>query len=560
MGEINPPADQERLVVTQSQLRRRYRRLMGFFLPLAVRIFFWDVFLHIIGLNRLARRNRSARYSRAAERFRELAVELGGVWIKVGQFLSARLDILPDSIIKQLAGLQDEVAPEPFDHIEVMIEQAFDRPAEAVFAHLDSRPLAAASLGQVHRARLHSGEAVVVKVQRPDIDHIIRVDLSALQRVVGWLKRYRPISRRADLDALYDEFSRTLWQEVDYLAEAEHARQFKAIFEDDPDVRVPEVYSEYTTLRVLTLEDVYFIKITDYAAIEAAGVDRSEVADRLFDTYLRQIFVVGFFHADPHPGNLFVQPLDDGGWRLVFVDFGMVGYLTEDAKQGLRELAIAVGTRDLDRLIGAYQQLGVLLPSANLDRIKEAESVMLERFWGKSMQELTRIDPREFHDIAKQFRDIFYEMPFQAPSDLIFLVRCVAILSGMCTGLDPEFNIFLSLTPFAQKLLAEDGGDWLDIALEWLTEQGGSLLKLPARLDGALGKIESGQLVVTAQAGASFQMQIDALRRSVNRLGRTVAFSAFLLAAAYLYVNGEVELSAAAMVLSLVMLALSLRR
>lgn len=560
MNANNHPAQQERLIVTQRQLRRRYRRLMGFFVPLAIRIFFWDIFLHIIGLNRLSSRNRSERYRLAAQRFRDLAVELGGVWIKVGQFLSARLDILPDSIIEQLSGLQDEVAPEPFDHIQVMIEQAFGRPSLEIYAHLDPQPLAAASLGQVHRARLHSGESVVVKVQRPDIDSIIQVDLSALQRVVGWLKRYRPISRRADLDALYDEFSRTLWQEVDYLAEAEHARRFKAIFEDDPSVRVPDVYADYTTLRVLTLEDVYFIKITDYAAIEQAGVERSEVADRLFDTYLRQIFVEGFFHADPHPGNLFVQPLEDGGWRLVFVDFGMVGYLTDEAKAGLRELAIAVGTRDLDRLINGYQKLGVLLPTANLERIKQAESVMLERFWGKSMQELTRIDPREFHDIAKQFRDIFYEMPFQAPSNLIFLVRCVAILSGMCTGLDPDFNIFLSLAPLAQTLLAEDGGNWLDIALEFLTEQGGALLRLPAKLDGTLGKIESGQLVVTAQAGTSFQVQIDALRRSVNRVRSSVIFSATFLAAAYLYINGETELSLASLAVSFLALLFSLRR
>lgn len=560
MDEPQPSEPQERLIVTRRQLRRRYRRLMGFFVPLAFNVFFWDIFLHIIGLNRIARRNRSARYRRAARRFRELAVELGGVWIKVGQFLSARLDILPDSIIDELSGLQDEVAPDPFEHIETMIAKAFDRPPREVFDQLDTAPLAAASLGQVHRARLKTGEAVVVKVQRPDIDHILQVDLSALQRVVGWLKRYRPISRRADLDALYDEFSRTLWQEVDYLAEAEHARRFKAMFEDDPGVRVPLVYDDYTTRRVLTLEDVYFIKITDYASIEAAGVNRSEVADRLFDTYLRQIFVEGFFHADPHPGNLFVQPLDEGGWRLVFVDFGMVGYLTVDAKDALRELAIAVGTRDLDRLIQAYQQLGVLLPSANLERIKEAESVMLERFWGKSMQELTRIDPREFHDIAKQFRDIFYEMPFQAPSNLIFLVRCVAILSGMCTGLDPDFNLFLSLVPFAQTLLAEDGGDWLDILLEWLTSQGGALLRLPAKLDSALGKIESGQVVVTAQAGASLQMQMNSLRRSLNRLGAAVVFSASLLAASYLYVNGEVELSLAAVVLSCFSLLLTLRR
>jgi predicted unusual protein kinase regulating ubiquinone biosynthesis (AarF/ABC1/UbiB family) len=555
-----PHPQQDRLIVTQSQLSRRYRRLMGFFIPLGLRVIFWDILLTLVGLRRLARRNRTARYSQAAQRFRKLAVELGGVWIKVGQFLSARLDILPDSIIDELSGLQDEVAPEPFEHIQTMITRAFDRPPEQVFDQLQPEPLAAASLGQVHRARLKTGEAVVVKVQRPDIDHIIQVDLSALLRVVGWLKRYRPISRRADLNALYDEFSRTLWQEVDYLAESEHARSFKAMFDDDPNVRVPEVYSDYTTLRVLTLEDVYFIKITDYAAIEAAGVDRSEVAKRLFDTYLRQIFDEGFFHADPHPGNLFVQPLDEGGWRLVFVDFGMVGYLTDNAKQGLRELAIAVGTRDLDRLIAAYQKLGVLLPSANLERIKEAEAIMLERFWGKSMQELTRIDPREFHDIAKQFRDLFYEMPFQAPSNLIFLVRCVAILAGMCTGLNPDFNLFSGVAPFAQTLLAEDGGGWLDILLEWLTSQGGALLTLPVKLDSALAKIESGQLTVTAQAGASLQAQMRALRRTVSRLSASVILSASLLAAAYLYVNNEVALAAAALGLSALSFLAALRR
>ena len=185
---------------------------------------------------------------------------------------------------------------------------------------------------------------------------------------------------------------------------------------------------------------------------------------------------------------------------------------------------------------------------------------MLERFWGKSMQELTRIDPREFHDIAKQFRDIFYEMPFQAPSNLIFLVRCVAILSGMCTGLDPDFNLFSSIAPFAQTLLAEDGGGWLDILLEWLTSQGGALLTLPVKLDSALAKIESGQLTVTAQAGASLQAQMGELRRSVSRLGGAVILSASLLAAAYLYVNNEVELAAAALGLCALSFLATLRR
>ena len=186
------------------------------------------------------------------------------------------------------------------------------------------------------------GHAVVVKIQRPDIRQLLEVDLAALRIVVAWLKRYRPVARRADLDALVAEFSRTLWAEVDYLAEAEHARRFAAMFAGDAGVCVPRVYDERTTRSVLTLEDVYAIKITDYAAIEAAGISRAEVAQRLFRTYMHQIFEQGFFHADPHPGNLFVEPNGAAGWRLVFVDFGMVGQVSDEMRQGLRDLAIGL--------------------------------------------------------------------------------------------------------------------------------------------------------------------------------------------------------------------------
>ncbi|TFH32876.1 MAG: AarF/ABC1/UbiB kinase family protein, partial [Anaerolineales bacterium] len=425
-----PPPNRIRSSERSWTLRGRSLRVLLFFARVFLNVLWWDLILRRVGLRRLSQRTAPGRYQGAAQRFRSLATRLGGVWIKVGQFLSARLDVLPESITSELANLQDEVAPEPFDSMRQELEASLGSTIESNFAWFDETPLASASLGQVHRARLIGDERVVVKIQRPHIHDLIKVDLAALKRVLSWLKRYRPITRRVDLEALFREFSRTLWEEVDYLAEAENARRFAAMFDEDPSVRIPRVYPSHTTERTLTLEDVYFIKITDFAAIDAAGLDRKEVADRLFRTYLRQIFVEGFFHADPHPGNLFVEPLEDGAWRLVFVDFGMVGRVTSEMKQGLRDLIIAIGTRDLDRLMQAYKTMGVILPEADLERIRLAEAAMLERIWGKSMRDLIRTHPEEMRHFASEFRDLLYDMPFQLPADLLFLGRCVAILAG----------------------------------------------------------------------------------------------------------------------------------
>jgi predicted unusual protein kinase regulating ubiquinone biosynthesis (AarF/ABC1/UbiB family) len=533
---------------------------MLFYIRIGMGIIFWDIVLRRIGLRRLSRRTLSGRYQRIAQRYRKLAVALGGVWIKVGQFLSARVDVLPDYITAELAGLQDEVPEEPIDDMLAVVEAEFGRPVEEVFEWLDSQALASASLGQVHRAKLPNGEEVVVKVQRPGIEQIIGVDLQALKRVIGWLKRYRAITRRADLDAIYEEFSRTLLVELDYLAEGENARTFAAMFADDPKVRIPAVYGDFTTKRVLTLEDVYFIKISDYAEIEKAGIALSDVAKRLFDSYLGQIFHEGFFHADPHPGNLFVEPLADDEWRLVFVDFGMVGRLPAQAKQGLRDLAIAIGTRDLDRLLQAYQKLQVLLPTANLDRIREAEKIMWDRFWGRSMSELRAIHPREMRQMMHQFRDVMYEMPFQIPTDLIFLGRCIAILSGMCTGLDPDFNLFAGLAPFARELVQDETGEWWDQILEVLMEQGKSILTLPSRLESTLGKMERGDLIVTARAAPELDRSLSRLIRAVNRLAAVVVFSVLLIVGSLLYINDERLLGSIGLGLGLLAALYVLRR
>jgi predicted unusual protein kinase regulating ubiquinone biosynthesis (AarF/ABC1/UbiB family) len=303
-----------------SQLRARYWRIVFFFGRVTAGFILWEILLPRIGLGSWTRRTRSDRSRRIAVRFRALAIRMGGLMIKVGQFLSARLDVLPPEITDELAGLQDEVPAEAFDGIRKKAEAELGQPLAERYAWFDEAPMAAASLGQVHRARLCETDAasqgfadVVVKVQRPYIDEVVDVDLRALRRVGGWLQRYKPVSKRADVRALVEEFASTTLEELDYLLEGHNAETFGANFEGDSRIRVPKVVWSLSTPHVLTLEDVFAIKLGDYEAITAAGIDRSEVASLLLDTYMRQILEDGFFHADPHPGNLFVTPLGGTG-------------------------------------------------------------------------------------------------------------------------------------------------------------------------------------------------------------------------------------------------------
>ena len=356
-------------------LRARYRKILTFFTRVILSLAFWDVILPKLGLRKLSNQGRAGRLIKIAQRYRNLAIEMGGVMIKVGQFLSARVDMLPGEVTEELSGLQDQVPPEDFQKIRHLAETELGGRLLACFESFEEEPLASASLGQVHRAVLKPGDnhleegneianTVVVKVQRPNIEKIIEIDLSALRRVTQWLKRYPPIRKRADLPALMDEFSRILGEEIDYLAEGKNAETFWEFYRDNQKIKVPRTIWSHTTKRVLTLEDVYAIKITNYLEITEAGVNLSEVAQRLFECYMEQIFEREFFHADPHPGNLFIiPPLDPGhdlnlpsstAWQLAFVDFGMVGHIPGNMLDGLREGMIAVGTQDASRLVNAY--------------------------------------------------------------------------------------------------------------------------------------------------------------------------------------------------------------
>ena len=529
-----------------SRLRARYRYILTFFARAILNFIFWELFLPRLGMRGLTRRTRSQRFRELAAHFRAMAIRMGGVMIKVGQFLSSRLDILPPEITEELSGLQDEVPPEDFEAIRILAESELGASLEELFERFDPEPMAAASLGQVHRARLQEAEAdgfqdVVVKVQRPFIEQLVDVDFSALHRVAGWVMRYEPIRKRVNVPALVAELEATVQQEIDYLSEARNAERFAENFAERRRIHVPRVVQSRTTARVLTLENVYAIKITDYEAITAAGIDRGEVARVLLDTYLKQIFEDGFFHADPHPGNLFVTPVPataekKASWRLTFVDFGMVGTVPENLSEGLRELLIGVGTRDASKVVSSFQTLDVLLPGADLRLLEKAEAQMFDRFWGMSMSELRSVDHREMAQFAGQFRELMYEMPFQLPHNLLLLGRTVAILSGMCTGLDPNFNLWDQLVPYARKLIQQEGTStwdfWLDEAGELLRQ----LLALPSQTSRVLTRLERGELNVN---NLQSNRQIYHLESAVNRLTGSIVFAAFLVGGVILYQGGN---------------------
>jgi predicted unusual protein kinase regulating ubiquinone biosynthesis (AarF/ABC1/UbiB family) len=544
--------DRRLAFMQSSRLRARYRYIMAFFARATASFIFWEIVLPRIGLRSMARRTRSQRYKQIAAQFRAMAIRMGGVMIKVGQFLSARLDVLPVEITEELSGLQDEVPAEDFAAIRKLAEAELGAPLEERFERFESQPLAAASLGQVHRARLRADapeakefQEVVVKIQRPFIDQLIDVDFSALRRVAGWLMRYEPIRKRVDVRALIVELETTVHQEIDYLSEGRNAEVFSRNFAERKRIHVPRVVWSNTTQRVLTLENVYAIKITDYDAITAAGIDRGQVAKVLIDTYLKQIIEDRFFHADPHPGNLFVTPIPateekKASWKLTFVDFGMVGTVPEHLSDGLRELLIGVGTRNATKVVQSFQTLDVLLPSADLKLLEQAESQLFDRFWGMSMSDLRKVDHREMRQFGMQFRELMYEMPFQLPHNLLLLGRTVAILSGMSTGLDPNFNLWNQLAPYAQKLIAEEGLSNWDVWLEEIGNLFKELIALPAQTGQVLSRLERGELNVNVP---QVNRQIYHLESAVNRLVGSIVFAAFLFGGVLLYQSGDLKLS-----------------
>lgn len=540
--------------------RARYRRILRFAARHLAVTWWFEIALPRIGLARLAARSRSRRMTRFARSFHGFAVELGGLMIKVGQFMSSRLDVLPPEITKELEGLQDEVPAVPGPAIRAAAEDELGMPLARAFAAVDDAPIAAASLGQAHRATLTDADAgiagflhAVLKVQRPGIAEVVATDLAALRRVGGWLSRFRLVSDRADMPALVEEFARTSEEEIDYLHEAQSAERFAEIFADDDGVGAPEVVWERTTRRALTLQDVTAIKITDHDALHAAGIDPSVVAHRFATTMFTQLFTHGWFHADPHPGNVFVTPLggtDAQGrprWRLTFIDFGMMGAVPPTTRRGLRRMLIAAAARDGKGLVDGIRDVGVLLPSADTAELERAMTQAFARFGGMGFAELRDVDPREFRAFALEFQELLRTLPFQLPEDMLLVIRAMSLTSGVCSSLDPAFNIWDAVEPYASRLLQEERGNVVQDVARQALDTARVAAGLPQRIDAAVTRIEEGRLQVAVPRA---ERRLERLERGQGRIVSAVLFAGLLVGGAVLHADG-IGLGTALMVVAL---------
>ena len=514
------------------RLRSRSRRILRFGARYLVQAWWYELVLPRVGLGRLSARGRAARFTRLARHFHVLAVDLGGLMIKVGQFMSSRLDVLPPEITSELAGLQDEVPAVPFEAIRALAESELGVPLERAYEFVDPEPIASASHGQAYRARLSDEDAeltglrdVVIKIQRPGIHEVVDVDLRSLRRIAGWVSRVRFVSDRIDAPALLEEFAKTSLEEIDYLHEAANAERFAEAFAGDPRVRVPEIAWERTTRRVLTLEDVSAIKINDVDALRAAGIDPAKVAVEFAAVMFDQLFVHGFFHADPHPGNIFVTGRADA-WHFAFVDFGMMGEVPPTLRPGMRQLLIAAATRDGKRMVDSFRAVGVLLENADTAELERAMTKVFARFGGVSFTELRNVDPREFREFAREFNDLVRTLPLQFPEEFLLIVRAMALTSGMCSGLDPEFNVWDAVEPYSGHLIRAEGSNVIVDVLKQVLSAAGILVKLPARFDELATRVEEGNVALQTPG---LERRIARVERVGGRLVSAALFGVLLI-------------------------------
>jgi predicted unusual protein kinase regulating ubiquinone biosynthesis (AarF/ABC1/UbiB family) len=471
---------------------------------------------------------------------RENLLELGPTFIKVGQLFSTRADLFPSEYVDELSKLQDRVPAFSYEQTVKIIEQDLGKRVDQLFRSLDPTPLAAASLGQVHKAQLHSGEEVVVKVQRPGLKQLFTIDLAILKKITRYFQNHPRWGKDRDWLGIYEECYRILWEETDYLNEGRNADTFRRNFRDIDWVKVPRVYWRYTSPRVLTLEYLPGIKISNYSAIEAAGLERKVLAKLGAKAYLQQLFYDGFFHADPHPGNLAVNP--DGA--LIFYDFGMMGQIKTNVRENLLDMLFGITQKDSDRVVASLFELEVLAPMDDPGPVRRSVQYLLDNFIDKPFEQ------QSVSQIADDLYEIAFDQPFRFPATFTFVMRAFSTLEGVGKGLDPDFNFMEVAQPFALQVMSEfsgkNGTSFGNTLLDELGRQAAqvssSALSLPRRLEDTIDKLERGDIRLRVRSVESDRLlrRLSAMQMATNY---TLFISAFVLSATLLIVNGYWEVA-----------------
>ena len=441
------------------------------------------------------RERRAERQLQRAQWLTRQLLELGSAFIKLGQLLSSRPDILPAGWVSELASLQDNVPAFSFDHVQTVLEEELgQRCAEVI--DLDPQPLGAASLAQVHRASLRSGRQVVLKVQRQGLDRRFRLDLDVMQQVAAVLQRHPSWGRGRDWPAMARECRRVLLRELDFRVEAQYAARFRQQFLDDEQIRIPGVIWELSTRRVLCLDYLPGIKINDREAIVEAGIDPSAVAEIGAASYLKQLVRFGFFHADPHPGNLAVA--SDGA--LIYYDFGMMGVLSDGLRRRLGSMVRAAAARDSAALVAELQAAGLIGTEIDVGPVRRLVRVMLQ-------DALTPpFSSNVIDKLSGDLYDLVYGQPFRLPVELIFVMRALSTFEGVGRSLDPAFSLVSIAKPYLLPLMTSSGSGTNDLFNE-LGRQVGALsskaVGIPRRLDESLERLEQGDLQLQVRLGES---------------------------------------------------------
>jgi predicted unusual protein kinase regulating ubiquinone biosynthesis (AarF/ABC1/UbiB family) len=474
---------------------------------------------------------------RRARTLLQSLLTLGPTFIKLGQLLSTRPDILPPEYIKEFSKLQDSVPPAEWAEARAVIEADLG-PLDGQFDGFDTEAISGASLGQVYLAE-HDGQQVAVKIRRPGVEELVEADLRVIRWSLPILIRFVDEAQSFSLETLADEFAKVIRQEMDYEREARMLREIKGNFAEDPDIRIPAVVDDRSTGRVLTMEYVPGTKISDVEELDTRRLDRSALAETLQRSYLKMIIEDGVFHADPHPGNLAVQ--DDG--TLVFYDFGMSGYVDPFVQDRIVDFYAAVAAQDIDAILDTLIEMGTLSPQADRAVMGDVMELAIADARGEDIEQY------RVQQIVQQVEDTIYEFPLRLPSNLALVLRVATVVEGVCVTLDPDFDFISVATEYLreQGFIEEGVREYVEDRVTEVTDAVGSSVRIPPKLESALDTIERDDLTVKAQLKDPDRR----FERLAKRLIYGLAFAAGVLSTTVLYAFATVEATAVAGVATL---------